>query len=288
MPSRFRRITAGTLIFFLFAGTVVPELSLAGTLSVMLEKQLADDGYLILQTRHKGLEIRVDQRLIGYTSDSVIVLSAGTHRVVVRHPNRSNWLDEDWFADIEVSEGDTLRLTVIFKKSYSINSKPYGASVFLEQEYIGETPIYVKLYEHEIKNVRLVKQGFEEKKIVIGNSDQQFFDVALQPDKAALDLSLQKVERDLRSHSKTKLYLYSTIGLAAVSGALALYFRNRANDRFERYRGTGNPELIDRFFNDAKKYDRYAAVSFGVFQVSFIVSFYLLLKQANRKKQRFH
>ncbi len=268
-----RSIALFLIVCFILAS--LPKLALARSHPVR------DEGYLSLQTKHKGLEVQVDGQFVGYTSDEVITLTEGTHKVTVRHPDRSNWLDEDWFANVRIQPGDTLRVPVVFKKSYSINSRPYGASVYLEDEYIGETPIYFQLLENEVGKVRISKSGFKKKVLTVGDSEQQFFDVTLKRKPTAVDTTVTKKGDDLQD-SNFKVYLYSAIGLAAVSGGLALYFRNEANNKFDQYQNTGDPELFETFFDDAERYDRYAAISFGVFQASFIASFYLLLKEANR------
>jgi hypothetical protein len=67
-----------------------------------------------------------------------------------------------------------------------------------------------------------------------------------------------------------------------VSGVLAFYFKKRGNDAYDAYLSTGNPQEFNPAYSQAKRFDKLAAVSFGVFQVSFVASFYLFLKRANK------
>ncbi|MFQ5752143.1 MAG: PEGA domain-containing protein [bacterium] len=241
-----------------------------------------EPGYLILETRYSGLEVRIDGKFIGYTPVDVVVLSTGLHQVTVSYPNPANWMDEDWLANVKIMSSDTLRVPVVFKKSYSINSNPYGATVWLEKNIIGETPIFFKLYENEVKQITLTKAGYQDTSFTIGTTKQLFFDISLRKRKNPLDQSLGVVGSDLKKSSKSKKYLYSAVGLTVVSGALALFFRKKGNAKYDLYLSTGNPEVTDKYFNEAKKFDRLSAVSFGVFQVSFIASFYLFLKRVNQ------
>lgn len=272
--------TAKILILSLFTTFVLPLNAYSFPWNYFQQAQ--EQGYLILETKHNGLAVRIDGKFMGFTPLPGFDLTPGTHKVTVSNPYRANWLDQDWFADVKLSPGDTLRVKPVFKKSYSINSTPFGASVFFQNQRIGETPIFFTLEENETGFLTLSKDGFVDTTFVIGQSEQRFFKIMLKPQKRPLDLSVLPSDFELDKRPRSKKYFYSTLGLSVVSGALALYFRSKGNSSFDRYLGTGDPELMNKYFNEAKKFDRFAAASFGVFQVSFILSFYLFLKQANR------
>ncbi|MFQ5823119.1 MAG: PEGA domain-containing protein [bacterium] len=270
-----------TILILSFSTSIISPLnSLASPLQNLQESE--DRGYLILETRHRNLAVQIDNKFVGFTPLDVIELSPGLHKVYVTNPNRINWLDQDWYADVRISTRDTLRIQVIFKKSYSINSQPYGATVFFENRKFGETPIFFNLNEYEVGIITLTKFGYKDTSFTIGQSELRFFNITLKPQKKALDLSQLSSKFGLSKKPQSKLYLYSTMGLSLISGALALYFRNKGNSSYNHYLETGDVELMNKYLNDAKRFDKFAAVSFGVFQVSFVVSFYLFLKQANR------
>lgn len=276
MLQKYFQFSAVISIMSLSFSIIAPGLVYAQLNAPALQTQ--DTGYLLLQSDHKGLVVKIDGELIGYTPVEVISLSAGAHEIHVSHPNRANWLDRDWLKEIDIIAGDTLRVKVAFERSYSIHSQPFGAAVFLADRKIGETPLFFNLNEGEIKEVTLTKEGFRDTTFSVGLTDEQFFDIALKPVTQSVAVPLDKKNKQ----SNSKLYLYSAIGLSVVSGVTALYFRSRANDKYESYLQTGNPARFNAFYDDARKFDRYAAISFGTFQISFIVSFYLFLKEANR------
>lgn len=237
-------------------------------------------GYLRLNTAYTGISVRIDGKLVGTTPLKIQQLSAGTHRVQVAHPNRTNWLDRDWIETVEVAPNDTLEINVTFKQSYSINSRPYGAQVFTHGENVGETPVFLRLNEGETVDVRLVRRGYEDSTFVVGKNGVQFFDIELKPSLPS-DVDLQMESTGLQKRSKTKLRLFTTLGLALASGSLALYFRHQADSNYDRYLKNGNPERFDQFYDNSKKYDRLAAITFASFQVNFVFSFYFFLKQVN-------
>ncbi|MFQ5602392.1 MAG: PEGA domain-containing protein [bacterium] len=238
-------------------------------------------GYLILETRHAGLAVTIDKKFMGYTPQNSIALAAGVHSVVVEHPDKTEWLSEDWIREVNIIPDDTLRVPVLFKVTYSINSDPFGAALFFNNVFVGKTPFYLKLMEQETRSIKLSKPGYRDTTLTLGKNDQTFFRVALQPAEKAVQFSKESLSLDYRKKAKSKVLLYSMVGLTLVSGAFSLYFKGKGNHRFDLYRGTGNPALMERYYNDAQKFDRISAVSFGVFQVSFVASFYLFLKQAN-------
>jgi hypothetical protein len=256
------------------------------TLSMVFPSELwasADDpkGWLMLIASHAGLVVKIDNQFVGLTPD-VFELTPGLHKVVVEHPDRINWFEENWVADVQILANDTLRAPVIFKYSYSIHSQPFGATVLKGTELVGETPIFFKLPENEIAEITLSKPGYRDTTLTLGLTPQRFFDVELAAAKIPLHLALGSVNADKRPRSR--VILYSAAALTLAAGGLAFYFRSRGDDKYESYLRTGDPEFIEKYYNDAKHFDRLAAVSFGIFQISFVASFYLLLKEANRQK----
>lgn len=257
--------------------------SIIGPVEIFAASQDQPAGYLMLVTRHAGLEIRIDNQAVGFSPAGAFKLTEGLHKVSVQHPDRVNWFEEDWFADVRILANDTLRVPVVFKKSYSINSQPFGAAASNGREILGETPIFFKLHEDEIAQITLSHEGFRDTTFTIGQDDQRFYSITMSAVKTPLRFTADTKSPD-RHGSRARVVLFSAAALALVSGGLSLYFRNRGNDKYNSYLNTGDPDLIEKYYSEAQHFDRLAAVSFGVFQVSFITSFYLLLKEANKGK----
>lgn len=279
-PISARQLIAVVLTLSLLSAVVCPPVQ--ATASTTVANSGVNDGHLILETKYVGLTVRINGKAVGRTPLEPYPLAPGLHKISVSHPEPANWFDQDWSANVKISPGDTLRVPVIFKKSYSINSNPFGATVLLGQDPIGETPIFFKLFEHDLKRVTLSKAGFSDTTFALGATAKRFFDIRLRPRTAALQVAPGAISSDFGRNPRSKVYLYSAAGLTLVSGALAIYFRNRGNEKFELYKSTGNPDLTDKLFSDTKKFDRLSAVSFGVFQISFAATFYLFLKETNR------
>lgn len=273
-------IMAAALLLSFLIFTVEPYSVSAS--EVTSKESSQNDGYLVLETHHKGLAVKIDEHFVGLTPLTAIRLTAGLHKVVVENPYRSNWLDQPWFADVNIPPSDTLAVQVNFKKSISINSKPFAATVFVGKTELGETPIFFLLQEGEADTVTLTKSGYVDTSFVVGKTDQRFFNITLTPSSKPLDVEAFKSNLAMERRPKSNTLLYTAFGLSVVSGALALYFRNQGNSNYDRYLNTGDPALMNRYLDKANKFDNLAVASFGVFQVSFIFAFYKLVKRANQ------
>lgn len=265
-----RPLVVVLMVCFNLYGTM-PELLLAQE-----APQQADRGYLNIVTKRSGLEVRIDGELAGFTPLGLQELPAGLHEIHVVHPDRLIWLDQDWVEEVEVPANDTVDVDVSFMRSFSINSKPYGAAASLDGALVGETPVFFKLDGGEIGQVTLSKPNYRDTTFVVGNSDVSFFDVVLQSTNLDIQMKIQAAAQKQRSTNKSRFL--TSVGVSVVSGAVALYFREKADGRYDRYLETGNPEKFEALYDDAKKFDKFAAVSFGVFQVSVVFSFFSFLK----------
>ncbi len=247
--------------------------------AVTYKRACTEDGiaYLLVRTAYSGLEVLIDGKPVGRTPLEVVAISPGRHKLVVEHPNRHNWNEHDFMREIEIAGSDTLDVRVIFQHSYSINSRPFGATVFVQNEKAGETPTRILLQDQEVAEVGLQKVGYRDTTFTVGETDQRLFNIVLLP-KPDLQPALG---RDVAKKTSKKLPFLATLGVSLAAGGLALYFRTKADDRFEQYQRTGDPREFDRLFDDAKRFDKFAAASFGVFQVSFALSFFFFLKRAN-------
>ncbi|MFQ5648953.1 MAG: PEGA domain-containing protein [bacterium] len=276
-PGRLFRCTAVAVVV---AFTTTVALTPLFGAARLVEARPEEDGFLKMNTSHTGLAVKIDGAFVGYTPLNLLQLDSGPHKIHVAHPDRSNWLDTDWVEQVEIAPNDTLTVNVMFQRSFSINSQPYGAAVYLENEPVGETPVFVRIVEGETKQVTLSKTGYRDSTFTLGGETTQFYDITLQRSSHDFDPQLQGFKQ--KGKSKTKVHFFTALGLAVASGTLALYFRSKADNKYDRYLETGNPRTFNKFYDDAKKFDKLAAVSFGTFQVSFVVSFYLFLKQANQ------
>src|SRR3990172_9332753 len=85
----------------------------------LFAKPQNEDGYLILQTKYRGLSVKIDGKFVGYTRPDAFLLPAGKHSLSVSHPDGDNWLVSDWIEQIVIFANDKTSVNVSFDKSYS-------------------------------------------------------------------------------------------------------------------------------------------------------------------------
>lgn len=273
-----RRLTALLVLISFFLAFVVPRPVSAGGEPPLV---LGETGFVNIVALHDGVAVRINDERVGVTPLAVHEVQAGRHLIQVSHPDQHKWLEKDFKAEIDVTVGDTVVVQVRFVQSYTINSMPYGATVTAAGEVIGRTPFYIQVEEMTTRPVVVSKHGFMDSTIVVGADDVKYFDIRLKS-RLLSSADVPPNAFSMKKKSRSNTPLLATLGLSLAAGGLALYFRTRADNRYDRYLATGKPQKLSRFYNDAKRLDRFAAASFAVFQVSFGISFVLFLKRAKQ------
>lgn len=262
------------LILLCFFNLVVfSELSIASGID--------DVGYLKINAKHKGLEVKLDGKTIGYTPLNILAVPVGTHAISVAHFDKNNWLGKTWLNEVMIADGDTAFLQVNFKKSLSVNSSPYEAEVFIENRFVGETPFFFEMDEGESTRITLKKRSYKDTTFTINATDFEKIHVQLNEVTKTKNMILHDRFEGAKVKTNKNRFLW-TLGASVLSGALTLYFRTKADDKYNRYRKTGNPDSFNGLYDDAKKLDKFAAVSYGTFQVSFVFSFYFFFAYKNQ------
>ncbi len=240
-------------------------------------------GFVWVRATRAGTEIRLDGRTVGFTPLDTLKVSPGRHRLVAIVPDRTSWLDRDWASDIEVRPGETLKVEIVFERSYSINSVPYGAQVFVNGKVIGDTPAIVSLPDTaSAADIILTKEGFLPDTLRLNEWSQRLIQVKLtRKPGAAIAVTFSGASAG-ELQATTKKWIYISAGAGVLTGLTALYFKRRADNTYDRYMKAIDPTEIERLYNRTKRFDDYAALSFVAFQVSFGSTLYFFLKTVNQ------
>jgi len=246
--------------------------------TVFAQNNSGGNGVLRLQCERVGLSVYVDGKLLGKTPLPDIELPVGVHSVRISPPGSNVWFVKHWQKDVEIKQGELASASVNFELPLSINSQPYGAQVVVNGKPAGISPAFILLQEG--KNViHLSLPGYADSTFAVLGGGRKAINIALRKSIAILKPTLEPEATSSFRKNKTKVA--TAIGVSALTGAMALYFRSKADDNYNKYLKTGKPDQFEKFLGEAKKYDKYALGSYAVFQVSFVFSFYLLLKQAD-------
>jgi hypothetical protein len=89
-----------------------------------------------------------------------------------------------------------------------------------------------------------------------------------------MQLATEKAEKATRKTTG----LFIGAGLMLVTGAASIYFKQQANDSYDRYLQTGDPTVFSGYYDEANKYDNLFRISFIGFQASLIFTLYNLFR----------
>ena len=207
-----------------------------------------------------------DSLRLGPVGDGVFRVPATTQTLRLV-PEADAWSVEPLSRPLRTSEeGDTLRLPMRFPYHYAVESVPFGADVYLEgerdvREKLGLTPLVYRSESPLAGTLVVERQGYESVELAprtdVWNRDVLILQPLVQTDVAT-------AEMDWNPPAARRRWIdVAAIGLAAAGGATAIYYKFKANDRYDVYAETGDPALRP----EIRRYDRYSTVGLGAMQV---------------------
>ena len=223
-----------------------------------------------LQCHFSGLEVLLDSIKVGKTPIPILHVSPGIHRIRVRHPDPSGWLNQDWEKKVILKKGEKTILLVQFPIIYWIESDPPGASVFFMGRKLGTTPTIVKVSPKANGFILLKKTGYKDSKIKLSF-----------PSSALIHVSLKKIEMLKEKSNPHKLKRNWVIGsgvVALFSGIAGYCFKTMANHTYGKYMTAGIPKDMNRYFNNTVKFDKISTGFYTAAEVSLVFSLFLFIK----------
>jgi hypothetical protein len=159
---------------------------------------------------------------------------------------------------IEVNDCSEIILNYSFNNKVLINSEPENAYVFINDSLVGFTPL---LLSNKFETLNLEKPDYKSKKVSLSEIK-----------------SNEKIKLDFTGEDDNESFYESTIfkilvGTAVALGASTAYFKLEADKRFDEYKVTGDPELL----NQTDRLDVISGVTFVALQINFGLIIYLFL-----------
>ncbi len=236
-------------------------------------------GILTILNADSTMNLFLDEQLLENNSDHKKHLPPGKHVIQLTPPDRSVWRVGDWKKEFEITSGESLAITIPEIKYLYINSIPFDATVFLNDSLTGKTPLFITWTNPKNDILRIQMDGYKDYLIPSHDLKTDYLNIRLETDKAVNEIHLQKVLHFKNKRTQKKLLTYSMLGLTLISGVTTIYLRQEADQRYDRYLAAGLPADMNKLFEETKDYDRYAAIAYGTFQLSFISALYLLFKK---------
>ncbi|MBI2994605.1 MAG: PEGA domain-containing protein [Gammaproteobacteria bacterium] len=164
------------------------------SLKVTLAPAWAD---VTLKSEPAGAEVLVDDQPAGVTPVTAPIIE-GTHSVRVRSPGYKDWQKELRVAAGEPQSLEDIRLELAEAVVF-LSSEPSAASVTVDGEYRGLTPLELALTPGRTSTVRLFKQGYKGavREISAKPRDSLRVAVPMQPELATVEVTVEPADASI-------------------------------------------------------------------------------------------
>lgn len=221
-------------------------------------------GRLAIDTNLPDGLVFADGEFLGAASAQPFTLAPGTYDLVLVEPNREAWRPRRAEAAATVEAGATAAVRLFVPARYRIESVPFGATVTHEaptgeETALGTTPLDLLVDEPLFGTFRLEKPGYMTVVEPAGEALENRINVVLAPLEYEADASVA-----LPEERRPNYWIdVAAASVAVAAGAVAIYYKFEADNLYDEYLRTGDPELRPRF----ERYDDYSAAALGAMQV---------------------
>ncbi|MBN2010767.1 hypothetical protein JW960_15580 [candidate division KSB1 bacterium] len=238
----------------------------------------AQNGFLRIDNYKSGYKIVLDDSVLIHTLTNVVLVDTGWHNVTVLNPRRGIWNFNDWADSIHIAINDTAVISPVFSKPLNIQSDPFDAQVFLNDSLIGTTPLHIELNADATGVIRIQKDFYTSITFLLDSLNSGTINIELPLQSNEKSLFEQSIKTEQKSVKHRQITTISLMAFTVFSGITTAYLKDQAEQRYEKYMTAGDPASMNRYLDESKRLDKYAAISMGVFEVSFTVSFISLFR----------
>ena len=217
--------------------------------------------------------VQIDSVLIGKTPLENHKIIPGRRHVIVSPPQSGVWNFEDKSYDVFIEENEDKSLNVTFFKPVFVNSIPYGAHLKSEDKHIGITPVYLPFEINKGKNFKLIKEGYEPYEFTLKKTTPIVAKLVMKKETAEVTKP-ELYGMAKKKHTTAKFVLLATTVTAHWA---SFYFKNKADDEFDKYLLTANPGQMDMFLSNTQRYDRLSEIALGVSFASLAGLIYMVI-----------
>jgi len=208
-----------------------------------------------------NVKVRLNAVVLGNTPLLNVKLNPGVYLIEAIAAEPGIWYNTNISKEIQLYAGQDTAVYFQFPTMVKINSIPFHAQLTYENRFIGHTPLFIDFGQFRGKELLLEKTGYKTTPFILSTAKSQLF--SLEP----LDFATTMEEENsflyslLHTRIKSKfLFLTGTV----VTHWLAFYLKNLADDNYARYQMTGNPQLMQKYWENTQKYDRWSDISIGI------------------------
>lgn len=229
---------------------------------LLIHPILAQNARISINSNPPQSWVRIDSVLVGRTPLTDVQVQVGSHLIHIAPPKGGVWNYEDKLIEISLAENQDTTLSVLFDKPVFINSIPYGAHLRASHEHIGITPLYVAFESNRGTSFQITKEGYEPYDFVLENPEPVMAKL-----KVKKGYTEQQNEKPRlfglmpKKHVKSK---FTLLALTVAAHWSAFYLKNIADQKYDDYLRTADPQLMHKYWDETKRYDRFSDISLGV------------------------
>ena len=237
-------------------------------------RSFAQTGRVTVESKPSGAAVYLDSSFVGITPLVRNDVRAGTHVLRVVYPTTTSWMAVTKKQAIELASDQAVIYSFELGSVVTVNSRPSGASVYLQDRQLGTTPLYYRAADPLNGTLLLKKVGYEPTAIALAPDNVIPSRIDLLPlGNAGADKMPEVLPSDYRNGSSPRWMTYAATSSMIVSGVLSAYWKNQANHDFDRYNTTKDPALL----SSTQRYDNLSGVAIVLSHLSFALLAYLLL-----------
>lgn len=229
------------------------------------DSSAAAHGFVVVETNLPDGLLFDGDTLLGRAYENPYELAPGPHRLTLREANAEAWRAREATLTFELAPGEAtvVRLDVPYR--YRVESFPYGATVTWEgpdgKRVLGETPLTAEFDAPLRGDIVVERPGHRAARQPAGEAADNAYSVVLKP-LDAFDAATAEV--GLAERRRPNVWIdVAAAGLALGAGAVAVYYKQKGDERYDAYARSGDPQLRPEF----ERYDTYSAVALGAMQV---------------------
>ncbi len=225
--------------------------------------------WLSVHANCTGSRVYLDDSLAGRTPIDSLPVAPGGHLLRCMPPDPFEWTTAPVADSIDCPAGGVLLKEIAFPRYVRVSSQPDGATATGDSAIIlGQTPLWVPVAE-EPGSIRLAKDGYSpvllrtvrDTVVVLERNGG-----AMRPD-AIVALST--------SNGQSDLPMYITSGAAVLTGALAAYFKIKADHLYSDYLNSGDPSTLESIH----RYDRASGFALAACEINVAALAFLLFRR---------
>jgi len=222
----------------------------------------------------KGLYVYLDGERIGRTPVAGYRIATGPHEIRVASPYGTAWNQPDFSSSFVAVPEIEYQFRAVFERNILINSIPFGAEVYIDDLLMGRTPLQISERGNEL---RLSKIGFQDYSLPLKRIETLSHLVRLVPDPEWVRMRKDEIQIKQKRISRRRKMMFASMGFAALAGLSTIHFRSKGNSAYSDYLQAAHPDMMNRYYDRAEKFDRIAGVTYALFEFGFVATGYFFL-----------